>query len=74
MELQSKITNAGVIYLPSEIRQSFGRQVKLLPDSCAAILYGADTPLVDVVDSVKVLLQDLDLRIRRSKRDEGVGK
>lgn len=68
MELQSKITDAGVIYLPNEIRQSFGRQVKLLPNSCAAILYGAETPLEDVVDSVNVLLKDLDLRIRRQKR------
>jgi hypothetical protein len=68
MELQSKITDAGVIYLPAEIRESLGRQVKLLPDSCAAILYGADTPLEDVRDSVKVLLQDLALRMRIQKR------
>lgn len=30
MELRAKITDAGVIYLPIEIRESFGKHVKII--------------------------------------------
>ncbi len=71
LELRAKITDAGVIYLPTEIRRSFGKHVRLIPDSIAAILFPADADLEDVQDSVNVILQDIQLRIKRSKRRQG---
>lgn len=68
MELRAKITDAGVIYLPNEIRESFGKHVKLIPNSLAAILFPADADLQDVRDSVNVILQDMELRIQRAKK------
>ncbi len=67
MELQGTISDAGVVYLPRELRESLGKHVRLLPDSLAAIIYGADTPLEEVRESVNILLQDIELRIKSSK-------
>ncbi len=69
MELRSTISDAGVLYIPSEIRHSFAtKHVRLLPDALAAILYPDNASLEDVRESVNILLQDIDLRIRRSKK------
>jgi len=70
MELQGTISSSGLVYLPRELRDSLGRHVRLLPNSLAAIIYRADTPLEDVRESVNILLKDIDLRIKtRPKKD-----
>jgi len=70
MELKSKITDAGVIYIPNEIRESFGKYVKLIPDAVAALLFPADADLEAVAKSLEIIRQELQLRIEiASKRD-----
>jgi hypothetical protein len=64
MELKATITDAGVIYLPNEVRESFGKHVKLIPNALAAVLFPADADLELVRDSVRIILDDIELRIR----------
>ena len=68
MELKATITRAGVIYLPIELRESFGRKVRVIPNTAAAVLYPADEDLKNVEESLKIILKDIQLRIRRQKK------
>jgi len=68
MQLESKISDAGVLYVPAEIREAFGRNISWIPNSVAAIMFPRDVPLEDVKQSVDLLVKDLELRIKRSKR------
>jgi hypothetical protein len=68
MQLESKISNAGVLYVPAEIREAFGRRISWIPNSVAAIMFPSDVPLEDVKQSVDLLVKDLELRIKRARR------
>jgi hypothetical protein len=68
MQLESKISDAGVLYVPAEIREAFGRRISWIPNSVAAIMFPSGVPLEDVKRSVELLVKDLGLRIDRSKR------
>ncbi len=66
MQLESRISNAGVLYVPAEIREAFGRNITWIPNSVAAIMFPSDVPLEDVKQSVDLLVKDLELRIKRA--------
>jgi hypothetical protein len=54
-----------VIWLPKVLVQALGRDLKLMPNSVAAVLYGADADLGDVVRSLEIIKQDLQLKASR---------
>ena len=68
VELETKITESGVLYIPKEIRQCFGRKMKIIPNATAAVFYPADANLEDVKDSLQIILADIELRIRMKRR------
>jgi hypothetical protein len=71
MELKAKITDAGVIYLPNEIRQSFGRYVKLIPNAVAVVIFPRGAALDAVAKSLEIIQLELRLRMElAAKRDE----
>lgn len=51
VELQSKITESGVLYIPKEIRECFGRNMKIIPNASAVIFFSADTSYENVLAS-----------------------
>jgi hypothetical protein len=71
VELESKVTESGVLYVPKEIREAFGRRMRIIPDACAAVFFAAGTPYEDVADSLKVILADIEYRAKREKRSAG---
>lgn len=56
-----KVTERGFVYLPKEVRESLGMDLKLAPNIAAAILFRKDVPLEKVIESVELLLKDLKL-------------
>jgi hypothetical protein len=53
----------GQYYLPKEVRMELGRNLSLMCNTKAAIIFSVDTPLDQVLKSVDVLMQDLKNRL-----------
>jgi hypothetical protein len=49
-------------YIPKEVVEDLGHVLRLLPDKNAAVIYPEGKSLAKVVESVKLLLRDLELR------------
>lgn len=64
VELQTKITESGVLYIPKEIRQCFSRLIKIIPNASAAVFFPATAKYEDVLASLKIIEADLEHRIR----------
>jgi len=64
VELETKVSGSGVIYIPKEIREAFGRKMKIIPSVRAAVFFPANTPYEDVLDSLKVIMAEIEHRIR----------
>jgi len=69
VELETKITESGVLYVPKEIRQCFGRKMKIIPNATAAVFFPADASLEDVKASLKIIMADIEHRIRLKRRE-----
>jgi hypothetical protein len=59
----------GQYYLPKEVREELGRNLNLMCNAKAAIIFNVDTPLDQVLKSISVLIQDLKNRIEQD--DQG---
>ncbi len=70
VELETKITESGVLYVPKEIRQCFGRKMKIIPNATAALFFPADANYEDVKASLEIIMADLEHRIRLKKKGE----
>jgi hypothetical protein len=68
MELRSTVSSAGLLYLPATVREGLGKRVRLLPDSLAVVVFPEKADLTDVRDSLRIVLQDVELRIRTAER------
>jgi hypothetical protein len=68
MEYELKTGPQGHIYLPKRLREEFGRDLKLVPDTHVAILYPADSDLGKVIASLRIIMADLNLRRGSSKQ------
>jgi hypothetical protein len=71
VELETKITESGVLYVPKEIRQCFSRLMKIIPNASAAVFFPANASYEDVLASLKVIEADLEHRIRMEQRKQG---
>jgi len=61
-----------LMYVPKEIYQTFGSNLKIIANHFAAVFFREDTSLADVIRSVEIVLEDLKHRVSQSK--EGVEK
>lgn len=50
-------------YIPKELYEAFGKDLKILPNANAAILFSSNKSLDSVIKSVELLLEDLRLRL-----------
>jgi hypothetical protein len=62
LEFKLKTGPQGHIYLPKKIRDTFGDNLTLLPNSVAAAVYPNNADLNDVIASLQVIISDLKLR------------
>jgi hypothetical protein len=68
--LTTKITQSGVLYIPKTIREAFSREMKIIPNSFAALFFPADSNLEDVLASLKIIKADIEHKITVTRRNE----
>lgn len=71
VELETKITESGVLYIPKEIRQCFGRSMKIIPNATAALFFPSDTRYEDVLASLDIIRRDIEHRLKMQQRIKG---
>jgi hypothetical protein len=57
-----------VVWVPKEIVDALGRRLKITPNSIAAVLYPEGAELRDVLRSLSIIVQDLELRAHRERK------
>lgn len=50
----------GTAYIPKEIRESLGTELKAVPNRAAVLLYPKNMPIRDVVRSLAIIREDLE--------------
>ncbi|MEM1674273.1 MAG: hypothetical protein QXN24_04880 [Candidatus Bathyarchaeia archaeon] len=68
VELKATLTKGGSIYLPKELRQGFTRELKLISNGLAALIFPSTASYDDVLDSLKVIEVELNHRIKLSRK------
>ena len=75
VELRSKLSEAGVLYIPKGIRDCFGRDVRIVSNATAALFFPQETDYEDVLKSLDIIRQDIEHRkILKEKRPPVVTK
>jgi len=63
VELKTKMTKSGVFYVPKEIRECFGRNIKIIPNATAVVMFPDETRYEDVLASLEIIKADVRQRI-----------
>jgi hypothetical protein len=71
IELKTKITDAGVFYVPKELRDAFGLKIKIIPNASAAIFFSQNARYEDVLASLEIIAADIRHRINLAKQEVG---
>ena len=61
--LRSKMTESGVLYIPKEIRDAFGRNMRFITNAIACVMYPDGTEYEDVLTSLEIMRADIQHRI-----------
>lgn len=72
VELKSKMTESGVFYVPKNIRAVFGREMKLIPNASAVVMFPAGTDYEDVLESMKIIAMDIKHRLNMQQKQEKI--
>lgn len=59
MEINTNLTPAGLVYIPVALRRELGRQIKIVPNTGAAVLFPQHAQLVHVLKSLEIIRADL---------------
>jgi len=68
VELRAKLTESGILYIPKEIREAFGRVIRLIPNARACVLFPDGVEYEDVLRSLRVIEADLRHRISMQRK------
>jgi len=68
VELKTKITKTGVLYIPKELREAFGRNMKIIANATASVFFPADADYRDVLQSLDIITKDIKHRIQLQKQ------
>jgi hypothetical protein len=63
VELKTRITESGVLYIPKTVREAFTRNLKIIPNATAALFFPANATYNDVLKSLEIIAADLRHRI-----------
>lgn len=64
VELKTKVTESGVMYVPKTIREAFSRDMKIIPNARAAVFFPATADYKNVLASLEIISADLKHRIK----------
>jgi hypothetical protein len=67
MEFELKAGRQGHVYFPKRIRAAFGDKMKFLPNTNAAVIFPEKADLEAVIESLRVIITDLELRTKVKK-------
>lgn len=70
MEFKIKAGVQGHYYLPKIVREAFGDKLTLLPNAKAGVIYPNGANLKDVIASLHIIIQDLELRSKEPVRSD----
>lgn len=73
MEIRTNVSKSGTLYLPIEIREPFGRTIRIIPDALAAVLFPDEADYQDVLDSLDVIVSEIKHRITLRDRVSSLG-
>jgi len=68
VELRATMTKSGVLYIPKEIRESFGRKLRIIPSASAVVMFPEHVDYEDVLKSLEIIKADIEHRLRLSKK------
>lgn len=68
VQLETKVTESGVMYVPKEIREAFTRHMKIIPNARAAVFFPAKASYEDVLVSLEIIVADIKHRISMRER------
>ena len=71
VELETKITKGGIIYIPKEIREAFGKEIRIIPNASAALFFPKNVDYEDVLKSLEIIAADLKHRIELRNKKKG---
>lgn len=57
----------GTAYIPKEIRETLGTEVKATPNRAAVLLYPENMSIKDVIQSLSIIRQDLEHAVELQK-------
>jgi hypothetical protein len=60
--------NQNIVWIPKPVADCLGRDLRIMPNSAAAVVYSATTPTREVVHSLTILLQDLQYKMQREEK------
>lgn len=73
VELKTKITETGVLYIPKTVREAFTRNLKIIPNATAALFFPANATYGDVLKSLEIIAADLRHRIEMQEAEIASG-
>lgn len=68
VEFIATMTASGVCYIPKELREAFGRRMRIIPNASAALLFPDKADYEDVLASLKIIQADVEHRLRIQER------
>jgi len=75
VEFELKVNEKqGTMYMPKWVRDAWGHDLKIRPDTLGGMIYPCDIPLEDVMEAMKVILLDMkhDIILRRRVAEKAV--
>ncbi len=69
VKFELKIGDSGLSYIPKELREILTKDVTIIPNNCATIMYPSKTELSDVAKSVRRLLEELDDKVEKESKE-----
>jgi bifunctional DNA-binding transcriptional regulator/antitoxin component of YhaV-PrlF toxin-antitoxin module len=67
------MASSGQVYIPKELREPFGRELTILPNASAAVIFRTGTNYEDILRSLEIIAQDIRHRIEL-QRKQGRGQ
>lgn len=70
VEFSINLNQKGYGSIPKELREMWGQRLAVISNSTVGVIYKKGTDLEDIKISLEILLQDVEHRIMRDKRDK----
>jgi hypothetical protein len=70
VELKTKITESGVLYIPKTVREAFTRNIRIIPNATAALFFPDHVDYEDVLASLKIITADVEHRIAMQEKEK----